>query len=106
MLRAIGMRRGTVIAQVVIESMLTMTIGIAVGVVLGVLGYLWLADGIDLSAFAEGLELTGVKPELVPRLWAQDIYLVAGLSLVLGFLASIYPAQRAVKIQPLDAMRR
>ena len=106
MLRAIGMRRGTVIAQVVIESMLTMTIGIAVGVVLGVLGYLWLADGIDLSAFAEGLELTGIKPELVPRLWAQDIYLVAGLSLVLGFLASIYPAQRAVKIQPLDAMRR
>ena len=106
MLRAIGMRRSTVIAQVVIESMLTMTIGIAVGVVLGVLGYLWLADGIDLSAFAEGLELTGVKPELVPRLWAQDIYLVAGLSLVLGFLASIYPAQRAVKIQPLDAMRR
>ena len=106
MLRAIGMRRSTVIAQVVIESMLTMTIGIAVGVVLGVLGYLWLADGIDLSAFAEGLELTGVKPELVPRLWARDIYLVAGLSLVLGFLASIYPAQRAVKIQPLDAMRR
>ncbi len=106
MLRALGMRRGTVIAQVVIESMLTMVIGIAVGVALGLLGYLWLADGIDLSAFAEGMEMTGIKPELVPKLWPQDIYLVAGLSLVLGFLASIYPARRAVKIQPLDAMRR
>ena len=106
MLRAIGMRRGTVIAQVVIESMLTMTIGIAIGVVLGLLGYAWLADGIDLSAFAEGLEMSGVKPELVPRLWARDVFLVVGLSLVLGFLASIYPAQRAVKVQPLDAMRR
>ena len=106
MLRALGMRRGTVIAQVVIESMLTMAIGIAVGVVLGLLGYLWLADGIDLSAFAEGMEMSGIKPELVPKLWARDIYLVAGLSLVLGFLASIYPARRAVKVQPLDAMRR
>ena len=106
MLRALGMRRGTVIAQVVIESMLTMVIGIAVGVALGLLGFLWLADGIDLSAFAEGMEMTGIKPELVPKLWPQDIYLVAGLSLVLGFLASIYPARRAVKIQPLDAMRR
>lgn len=106
MLRAIGMRRRAVIAQVVIESMITMSIGISVGVVLGLLGYLWLADGIDLSAFAEGLEMTGVKPELVPRLWARDIFLVVGLSLALGFLASIYPAQRAVKIQPLDAMRR
>ena len=106
MLRALGMRRGTVIAQVVIESMLTMVIGIAVGVVLGLLGFLLLADGIDLSAFAEGMEMTGIKPELVPKLWAQDVYLVAGLSLVLGFLASIYPARRAVKVQPLDAMRR
>ena len=106
MLRALGMRRGTVIAQVVIESMLTMAIGIAVGVVLGLLGYLWLADGIDLSAFAEGMEMSGIKPELVPKLWARDIYVVAGLSLVLGFLASIYPARRAVKVQPLDAMRR
>ena len=106
MLRAIGMRRGAVIAQVVIESMITMAIGISVGVVLGLLGYLWLADGIDLSAFSEGLELTGIRPELIPRLWAQDVVLVVGLSLVLGFLASIYPAQRAVRIQPLDAMRR
>ena len=106
MLRAIGMRRGAVIAQVVIESMITMAIGISVGVVLGLLGYLWLADGIDLSAFSEGLELTGIRPELIPRLWAQDVVLVVGLSLVLGFLASIYPAQRAVKIQPLDAMRQ
>lgn len=106
MLRAVGMRRGAVIAQVVVESMITMSIGISIGVVLGLLGYLWLADGIDLSAFAEGLEMTGVKPELVPRLWARDVLLVVGLSLVLGFVASIYPAQRAVKIQPLDAMRR
>ena len=106
MLRALGMRRGAVIVQVVIESMLTMVIGIAVGVALGFLGYLWLADGIDLSAFAEGMEMTGMKPELVPKLWARDIYLVAGLSLALGFLASIYPARRAVRIQPLDAMRR
>ena len=106
MLRAIGMGRGAVIAQVVIESMITMAIGISVGVVLGLLGYLWLADGIDLSAFSEGLELTGIRPELVPRLWAQDVALVVGLSLALGFLASIYPAQRAVRIQPLDAMRR
>ncbi len=106
MLRAIGMRRGAVIAQVVVESMITMVIGISIGVVLGLLGYLWLADGIDLSAFAEGLELTGVRPELVPRLWARDVFLVVGLSLVLGFVASIYPALRAVRVQPLDAMRR
>lgn len=105
MLRAIGMRRGAVIAQVVVESMLTMMIGISIGVLLGTLSYLWLADGIDLSGFADGLEMTGVKPELVPRLWAQDVFLVVGLSLVLGILASIYPAHRAVKVQPLDAMR-
>ena len=106
MLRAIGMRRGAVIAQVVIESMLAMSIGIAGGLVLGLLVHLRLADGIDLSAFAAGLEMTGVRPELVPELWPKDILMVVGLSLVLGFFASLYPAHRAVKVQPLDAMRR
>ncbi len=106
MLRAVGMRPGAVIAQVVLESTLIMVAGIAIGLLLGWGFYLWLQDGIDLSQWAEGVELAGIRSVLVPRLLVEDLILVAGLSLVFGILAALYPAWRAVKIKPLEALRR
>ena len=73
---------------------------------LGIALYLPFADGIDLSAFAAGMEGFGVGSALlVPVLESRDIGMVVGMSLVLGILASFYPARRAVRIKPLEALR-
>jgi ABC-type lipoprotein release transport system permease subunit len=106
MLRALGMRRSLLVMQVVIESSLIMAVGVLVGLAIGCLGVLALADGIDLSQWAQGVEMAGMRSHLVPRLLAGDLLLVGGLSLGLGVLASLYPAWRAVKIEPLEALRR
>lgn len=105
MLRAVGMRPAAVVFQVVLESSLIMLLGIAVGLVLGLGLFVWLADGIDLSAFAAGVELAGLRTVLVPVLLLEDVLLVVSLSVVLGVVASLYPARRAVKVSPLVAMR-
>lgn len=106
MLRAVGMRKSIVITQVVVESTVIMTIGIAAGLLIGYLIFLVYADGIDLSAFAEGVEMAGMRAKLVPVMLVSDLVLVASLSLILGVLASLYPAWRAVKVNPLEALRR
>lgn len=107
MLRAVGMRPRTVVAQVVVESMLVMALGICLGVALGVsLHYLFLADGIDLAAFADATEQFGLDAMIVPLLLAADVWLVVWLSVVFGLVASIYPAWRSVKISPLEALAR
>ena len=106
MLRAVGMRPGAIIVQVVVESSLIMVVGIAVGLFIGGLLYYWLSDGIDLSQWAQGMELAGMRSVLVPRMLLQDIILISSLSLVFGILAALYPAWRAVKIKPLEALRR
>lgn len=107
MLRAVGMRPGTVIVQVVLESSLIMLVGVVAGLVIGsALVLWWLGDGIDLSQWSQGMEMAGMRSFLVPRLLSGDLLLVAGLSLALGVLASLYPAWRAVKIKPLEALRR
>jgi ABC-type lipoprotein release transport system permease subunit len=43
---------------------------------------------------------------LVPMLSVDDLVMFSGLSLVLGFVASVFPALRAVRITPLMAMNR
>ena len=105
LLRALGMRNSLVVCQVVVESTIIMAIGVSIGVVLGYLVFLSLADGLDLSAFAEGMAGFGGSV-LVPVLIPDDVFLVAAMSLLLGLLASLYPAWRAVQVQPLNAMRR
>jgi ABC-type lipoprotein release transport system permease subunit len=106
MLRAIGMQRRVVLVQVVTESMLIMSVGIVLGLAAGCLSVWALADGIDLSAFAEGIDAFGMSALLVPMLSVDDLVMFSGLSLVLGFVASVFPALRAVRITPLMAMNR
>jgi ABC-type lipoprotein release transport system permease subunit len=93
--------------QVVFESTLIMVVGVGIGVVVGwLLTTQWLGDGIDLSQWAEGVEMAGMRSVLRPYLMVQDVVLVTVLSLVFGVLAALYPAWRAVKIKPLEALRR
>ena len=105
MMRALGMQRRTVVTQVMIESGIMMGLGVVIGTLLGVLIFWGIRDGIDLSAWAEGVELVGMSSMLTPVLLTSDLVLVAWMSMVLGFLASLYPAWRVVRIRPLDALR-
>ena len=106
MLRALGMPRRVVLVQVVVESMLIMCAGIVLGLIAGCISVWALADGIDLTAFAEGIDAFGMSALLIPVLHFEDLWLFSGLSLILGFIASIFPALRAVRITPLMAMNR
>jgi ABC-type lipoprotein release transport system permease subunit len=106
MLRALGMRPNEVVAQVLIESVLVTLLGVAGGVLAGMALVAYFADGIDLSAWAAGVEMAGMRSLLVPRLMTEDLVTVTGLALVFALIGSAYPAWRAVQIGPLDALRR
>lgn len=106
MVRAIGMRKSMVISQVVVESIFIMSIGVVFGLLMGYGLYWLIADGINLGDFAGGMEAFGMRSVMVPIFIPGDFVLVAALSIGFGVLASLYPAWRAVKIKPLDALRR
>ena len=106
MLRTLGMRPYAVVAQVTLESMLVMSLGIVLGLALAFGVFALVADGIDLTAFDDSLAAFGLRPIFVPVLRGEDVALVVGMSLMLGLLASFYPARRAVRVTPLEALRR
>ena len=106
MLRALGMRPGSVVLQVVLEAGILMLMGVAVGVALAGAVIYWLADGIDLSLWAEGVETFGMSTVLRPVALAEDVLLIVAMSLALGVAASLYPAWRAVKVRLLEALGR
>ncbi|MCX7063927.1 MAG: FtsX-like permease family protein [Proteobacteria bacterium] len=106
MLRALGMRPGAVVVQVVMESVLIVMAGLVGGIAIGYMLIRYFSDGIDLSRWSAGIELAGLRSRLVPHLLWSDVVAVTVMALALGLLASAYPAWRAVRISPLDALRR
>jgi putative ABC transport system permease protein len=90
MLRAIGMTRRQVRRMIRHESVITSLIGAVIGIILGlVLAAILIARVKEISFY-------------VP--WTQVvIFLLAAI--VVGILAAIFPARRAAKLNPLEALQ-
>jgi ABC-type antimicrobial peptide transport system permease subunit len=90
MLRAIGMTRRQVRRMIRHESVITALIGGVLGIVLGlVLGGLLVAR-VEFIAFS---------------LPTTQIVIFALLTIVVGILAAIFPARRAARLNPLEALQ-
>ncbi|MCH9695457.1 MAG: ABC transporter permease [Gammaproteobacteria bacterium] len=103
---ALGMKPGSILGQIVIESMLLLAIGLTIGNVLAVITILPLQNGIDISIVADGMEMMGAASMLYPALYANDMILANAVVLILGFLASLSPAWRASRYEPVEAISK
>jgi len=65
-----------------------------------------LGGGIDMTAYAEGAEAFGINATLKPVVVGSDYLSFGLLTLLLGLLASYFPARRAMKVSPLMAINR
>lgn len=104
--QALGMAPRYILGQVLIESLILLLIALALGNIASWLSVLALHNGIDLSAFAEGLEMVGVSPIIYPALAGADVAAANIIVVVLGLLASLYPAWRASRYVPVEAITR
>lgn len=93
-LLAIGWQRRTIIKLIVSESMLLALVGGLIGILLGV-GLTWGLEHLDLMRG----KIDAVFP--LPFLFA-----VLGLSLLLGVAGGLYPALKAARMLPSQALRQ
>lgn len=107
MLQAIGMPKNKVFNMVVLETLFLSIVGVPIGFFLG-----WLSvkafqqNGFDLSAFAKGNEQFGMSSRIFPIL-DPTLFIQLGIAVAItAFLASIYPALKAIKLKPVEAIRK
>ncbi|MBN1141935.1 MAG: ABC transporter permease [Deltaproteobacteria bacterium] len=105
LLKALGMRPSGIVGQVLAESLLLLLTGQALGSAFGFLSYRGLArNGIDLSAVAEGLEYVGMTRIIFPVLLPRDVATANLVVFLLGLLVSLYPAVKAGRVTPVQAL--
>jgi len=92
--KAVGAKYKDIMLQFLAESILVTLIGGAVGIILGVI----ISLGISFGAKNFGLDWDFIVP--------FQAYLVAlGFSVVFGVFFGIYPARKAAKMSPMEALR-
>ena len=99
-MKALGTMRHDVYWLFTLESMLIGAFGSIVGVVVGVLSGVMLNYGIFALANSSGNQSVELFYIPIPL-----VLCILGISLVVSLFTGIYPARRAAKISPLDAMR-
>ena len=106
MVLALGMTPRHIRAQIITESALLLSLGLLVGDVLAWLTVRPLESGIDLSIVGQGMEYFGAASVLYPAFRWEDVVLANVVVLVLGFLASLSPAIRASRYEPVEAITK
>ena len=106
MLMAVGLNKKRLFAMISLETLFIAIVATPIGMLLsyGSIEY-FNKHGIDLSAVAAGLENLGIGSRIYTYL-PTDLYVsITAMTLVVAFLASIFPARRALKLQPAEAIR-
>ncbi|WP_136475326.1 lipoprotein-releasing ABC transporter permease subunit [Pseudomonas sp. DG56-2] len=108
-LRTLGATPGQIMAIFMVQGTVIGVVGTLIGGVVGI------AAALNVSAAISGLEtLIGHKflnadvyfiDYLPSQVMAEDVWMVCGAALVLSFLATLYPAWRAARTQPAEALR-
>jgi ABC-type lipoprotein release transport system permease subunit len=103
---ALGMTPRNILSQILAESILLLVIGLAIGNLAAWAAIEPLKDGIDVSIVGEGMEYFGAASMLYPALYLKDVILANVIVIVLGFFASLSPAWRASRYDPVRAITK
>lgn len=104
-----GARPSTIMKIFMVQGLAIGVIGVSLGTVLGILAALGISDLVAAIERLFGMQVLSADVYFISYLPSQllwkDVAIISSASLLLSFLATLYPSWRAAKVQPAEALR-
>jgi len=105
MLMAVGMNKRRVFRMILSETVLLTLTGGLLGIAAGYfITLLFARQGIDLSRWAEAYEKLGYDTVVYPVIEPDIALKVVAMVVATGIIAAIYPAMKAIRLNPAEAL--
>jgi lipoprotein-releasing system permease protein len=108
-LRTLGATPGQIMAIFMVQGTVIGVVGTLIGAGVGILAALNVSSAISALEGLIGHKFLNADVYFIDylpsQLMTEDVLLVCGAALVLSFLATLYPAWRAARTQPAEALR-
>jgi ABC-type lipoprotein release transport system permease subunit len=107
MLMAIGMTKWSVFRMILLETVFLSVVGGLAGLLLG-----WISvtitgmSGINLSFVQKGLEEFGMGSTIYPMMDIEKYPVIGIMVIIFAIISAIYPAIKALKLKPVEAIRK
>ena len=105
-LMSVGLNKSKIFLMIALETLFISIVSVPLGVFLSYVTISYFGDvGIDLSMVEEGLEQFGMGTRLYTELYLDYYINITLLTFLLTFISSLFPARRALKLEPAVAVR-
>lgn len=107
MLTALGMTKLKVFVMILMETVFLVFSALPIGLILGTATVLYFGHiGIDRSGSKAVLESFGMSEIIYPSLTFKDYQIILLLVIITSFISAIFPAQKALSLNPSEAIRK
>lgn len=105
---ALGTRGGQLILTILFEAFFLALLGMGAGAIVGGLIVYWFnRSGIALATLGRSMEtIPGITDRIYPVLILEHVWLPCLLLVACSVLVALYPARRAARLDPVEAIHR
>lgn len=107
MLLALGMNKFKIFVMILLETFFLILAGCPVGIILALLTVaITNQTGIDLSSYTETYSSFGYDSMIYPSLTWSQLQTVLLLVIVTAFISALFPAKRALQLNPAESLKK